>query len=101
MKSTRNSIPLQGSKRTMAAGARVVSAADATKVIRVSIYVRRNPAGSSVDYAVESDALKSPARRRKLSDAEYELLYGADPADIAAVEQLVIASVDHRPEGHV
>ena len=87
MKSTRNSIPLQGSKRPMAAGARLVSTADATQVIRVSIYVRRNPAGSSVDYAVESDALKPPARRRRLTDAEFDLLYGADPGDIATVGQ--------------
>jgi kumamolisin len=63
---------------------------DPAETIRVSVYLRRNPAGSRDAIAwLASENAKLPARRHYLTGAAFDAAFGADPADIQAVSQWI------------
>lgn len=59
---------------------------DKTKLIRVSVFVRRNPNPPAAAVAsVEAIRAQPPGHRRPVTDAEFNAVYGANPADLDQV----------------
>lgn len=77
---------LPGSTRKAMPNARLVAKSDPAQRIQVSIYVRRNPnPPAAAVNALQAFETQLPAQRRKISDDEFNALYGADPADLQKV----------------
>jgi kumamolisin len=83
-------VTLLGSDRTPMPGARRVGAADPSREITVTVYVRPNPAAAP-SPVLEEYALAMPGQRREFRDAEIEAMYGANPTDMQAVEAFAAA----------
>src|SRR5690349_7754601 len=81
-------IALRGSERLPLANSRLVGTPDPNEFLNVTIYLRRRTAEMR------------PPESEPLSREEFTARYGADPADVAAVEQfaaendLTIVAVD-------
>jgi kumamolisin len=75
-------LALPGSERTAPANATPVGPADPSARVRVSVYLRPRTA------AQPSTQSEAPASGQPLSHEEFVARYGADPADIARVEQV-------------
>src|SRR5580692_9302959 len=78
-------VPLSGSERSPARGARLLRAAHEEDTFKVTIVLRRRTDGAAVpDF---SYYLKTPpSRRRRLPHSEFVKKYGAHPGDLAKVE---------------
>ena len=76
--------PLEGSERRPSATARRIGPADQTEVFTVTICLRRRPDGAPVPDHKHFLAV-NPADRRRMSDDDFALLYGASPEDIEKV----------------
>jgi kumamolisin len=77
---------IAGSNRPLAPGTKLLGKADPNKRIEVSIYVRRNPTGQAkAKSSLEQLSTLLPAKRRYLTDNEFNAVYGADPADVDKV----------------
>lgn len=72
-------VPLTGSERELLPGSRLVGAVDPNERIEVSVYLKPR---SDKSLANEIGTLRQPMTRE-----EYAANYGADPKDIASVEQ--------------
>ncbi|HLK57248.1 MAG TPA: protease pro-enzyme activation domain-containing protein, partial [Chthonomonadaceae bacterium] len=79
-------VALPGSERNPLPGARRIGDADAAQEITVTVYVRPNPNASRA-ISPEEYALALPGQRKAYSDEEISAMYGASPADIAAVAE--------------
>jgi len=77
-------VALSGSNRLPLPGAQAIGDADASRVITVSVYVRKSPDARSLP-PINRYALTLPARRRQISAAEIESAHGASPQDLDAV----------------
>jgi kumamolisin len=77
-------VPIAGSERNLAPGARVLEPSAPGEVINVTIRVRPNPESARVTRPV--DAKAPPAERNYMSRSEYEELFGASRDDLAQVE---------------
>ncbi|MGA3188814.1 MAG: S53 family peptidase [Bryobacteraceae bacterium] len=80
-------ISLPGSTRKAMPGAKLLRKSDVAERIKVSVFVRRNP--NPPAKAVSSAAALSaelPSKRKALTKAEFNAVYGADPADLERVE---------------
>jgi kumamolisin len=68
--------------------ARLIGASTPSESIKLSIYLRRNPAGSRDALAwLATENAKLPAQRHYLKGADYDRAFGADPADVKAAAQ--------------
>jgi kumamolisin len=79
-------VPISGSNRRVVPNARLVGPSEPTKRLRLSVYVRRNPA-EVLRAQATLDALKKtpPAKRTYPDRATVEQQFGADPTDLKAV----------------
>jgi hypothetical protein len=83
-------VNLKGSERHPSPGAKLIGPADPKEQFRVTIVLRRRPDGQPMptpDYY----ARVPPAKRRRLSEAEFAAKYGASPEDIQAVTNYATA----------
>jgi kumamolisin len=80
----RHYVPIPNSERTLLADARLTGSAAGDQIIKVTIYVRRNP---STEEMLDVDQLGAqfPQERRYLSNAEFRRFYGADQNDLDQV----------------
>jgi kumamolisin len=86
-----NYVTLKGSHRNPAPNSQVLGPADPDQPVDVTVYLRRR---APLPAAVQEEAMgnRLPADRKYLSRARLAAAYGADPADIAAVEAFAAAS---------
>ena len=86
MSSVQNREPVQGSDRAPIGGARAIGPVAGDERFEVTVRVRRRtPLQSVATRGFGEDVL--PAKRQYLTRQEYEASHGADPADIARVEE--------------
>jgi kumamolisin len=80
-------IAISGSNRPPLPGAKLLRKSDPKQSIKVSIYLRRNPK-TSIEAAstVATLSAEPPQSRRYLNKAELATMFGADPAELEAVE---------------
>jgi kumamolisin len=81
-------VPLKGSERAAAPGARVLAPAEATERLEVSVILRRRGLGEMQSRVA---ALASGGSRGVMSRDEFARVHGADPADISAVRAFAAA----------
>jgi kumamolisin len=75
-----NYVKLAGSERAPMAGAKKTTAADPNAVMQATLVLRPRSSGSNVEALADL-----VARGERLTRAEYQARYGADPADVQAV----------------
>jgi kumamolisin len=79
-------LAIPGSERRAVPGVKVLGSADPDRRITVSIYTRQNPQPSLKEIASAEDLSRElPAKRRYPNDADFDAVYGADPADLKRV----------------
>src|SRR5277367_185563 len=80
-------IAVSGSNRPPLAGAKLLRKTDPKQVIKVSIYIRRNPktSGEAMSTIATLNG-QLPQERRYLSKPELAAMFGADPKELQAVE---------------
>lgn len=77
---------LPGSTRKVVPFARFLGTSDPAQRIKVSIYVRRNPnPPAAVVQKVAALARQLPGQREKVTNEEFNSMYGADPEDLKKV----------------
>jgi kumamolisin len=81
----KNRVALKGSDRKARRGSRAVGAPDPNQQIRISILLRPRNAIEQLNSAAELTAAL-PHQRKYLTRDRFAATYGADPADLAAVE---------------
>lgn len=64
-----------------------ISAVEAAERIEVTLLLRENPDGLSLDAELEAISAQPPGRRRHLGLAELAAAHGSLPADVAAVSE--------------
>jgi kumamolisin len=77
-------VELAGSHRETAAGASAPSPIDNQEMVQATVVLRRRPHANMP--SVEEFGYRSSKTRNYHSRAEFAILHGADPADIAAIE---------------
>lgn len=76
-------ISIPGSTRILLPGAKFLNKSDPTQRIKVSVYVRRNPnPDPAAVLSVQALSAQLPGQRKKVTDDEFNSVYGADPADL-------------------
>jgi kumamolisin len=76
-------ISIPGSTRILLPGAKFLSKSDPAQRIKVSVYVRRNPnPDPAAVLSVQSLSSELPGKRKRVTDDEFNSVYGADPADL-------------------
>ncbi len=80
-------IALPGSERQLVPGAQEAGPSDPNEVIEVTIRLRARESGAQMDAEVAALGAQLPADRTYLTPDEYAARYGADPTDVAKVEQ--------------
>src|SRR5260370_32338608 len=100
MSAPQNRSPLPGSERQPLPNARAVGPADPNERIEVTILVRPRASGAP---RVSPDELgaRLPAERPQLSREDFEAAQGADPADLAKVQDFARANNLDVLEGRV
>jgi kumamolisin len=78
-------IAIRGSERSPLPGARRVGPADPGELVQVTVVVRRRP--SSRGPALEEMGRLLPQERRHPSREEFAAVHGADPEDLARIEE--------------
>jgi kumamolisin len=86
MPSTHNRVALPGSERKTIKGAKVKRAADPKERIQISLRVRSRTRGRPPAADLMAMGSQLPAERKYLTREEFAEQYGADPRDIASVE---------------
>jgi kumamolisin len=89
MSVSKRRVPLPGSERTALPSARPMGAANPAARIEVTVVVRPRPTGEGVAAAASSAQL--PRERQYLTRAELATATGADPNDVAKVEDFARA----------
>jgi kumamolisin len=74
---------LKGSARVSLPGAKIIGKADPAERLEVSVLLRR---GNQTEFDAHAQSIARGERPERLTHAEFEQRYGADAADIAAVE---------------
>jgi len=79
-------IAVSGSNRPPLTGAKLLRKTDPKQVIKVSIYIRRNPktSGEAMSTIATLNG-QTPQSRRYLSKTELASMFGADPKEVEAV----------------
>src|SRR5712692_204810 len=78
-------IAIRGSERSPLPGARRVGPADPGELVQVTVVVRRRP--SSKGPALEEMGKLLPQERSQPSREEFAAVHGADPGDLAKIEE--------------
>ncbi len=79
-------IAIPGSHRPPNPKAKLVGRSDVKQSIRVSLYVRQNPAGNRKNIpSLQQLNAQLPGQRHYLTDDQFNAVFGADPADVAKV----------------
>ncbi|HVS35791.1 MAG TPA: S53 family peptidase [Gemmataceae bacterium] len=79
-------VPLAGSQRPAVPGARLLQKSDPNQQIKVSIYARRNPNRLAAALpSMEALNAELPGQRRYFTNQQFNLAYGADPADLEKI----------------
>ncbi len=85
-KNTSKHLKISGSEKKPLAGARVTGKVDLKERIEITVLVRpRAPLASSA--TLKKAATTAPSERTYLTREEWDAKHGADPADLAAVEE--------------
>ena len=88
MSSSKNRIPIEGSEREpLFPGAHIVGAIDPHEHIRVTVVVRRSPSNKELSSVIKELSAQKLSERKYLSRDELATAYGADPADLAKIEE--------------
>ena len=87
MSSSKNRIPIEGSEREPLPGAHIVGAIDPHEHIRVTVVVRRSPSNKELSSVIKELSAQKLSERKYLSRDELATAYGADPADLAKIEE--------------
>ncbi len=80
-------VALPGSERQLVPGAKEDGPLDPNETIEVTIRLRVHESDAQIDAEVAALGAQLPADRTYLTPDEYAARYGADPADLAKVEQ--------------
>jgi kumamolisin len=80
-------VALPGSERQLIPGAQEVGPSDPNEVVEVTMRLRARESDAQIDAEVATLGAQLPADRTYLTPDEYTARYGADPADVAKVEQ--------------
>jgi kumamolisin len=84
---TQHSVAIPGSSRDAVPGARALQPSDPNQRIKVSIYARTNPRGHvNALPSVDQLGAELPGKRHYPTAAEFNAVYGADPADLKKIE---------------
>jgi kumamolisin len=78
--------PLPGSERKLVPGSQVIGPSDPNEEFTVSLRLRSRRESRDLEAHATRLGFQMPGERTYLSSDEYTATYGADPADIAAVE---------------
>lgn len=79
-------VALSSSTRRLPKGSKVVGTADPTHHIEISVRIRRKSPAGLDDHALMSLGAEPPSRRQYLSREEFAATRGADPADVAKID---------------
>ena len=77
--------PLPGSNRDLLPNSTLVGPVDPSERVEVSVIVR--PRSAAANTSAETLGMQWPAERKHLSREEFEASSGADPADVAKIEE--------------
>src|SRR5690242_14462915 len=80
-------VALPGSERQLVPGAKEDGPLDPNETIEVTIRLRAHKSDAQIDAEVAALGAQLPADRTYLTPDEYTARYGADPEDVAQVEQ--------------
>jgi kumamolisin len=86
MATPKNLVPIRGSERAAVVGARVVGAPRPDARLEVTVVVRRRPSAEKFAPA-ESLGSRLPSQRKHLKRAEFAARHGANPDDVAKIEE--------------
>ena len=87
MVATPQMVPLAGSQRPVARGAKLLRKSDPNQQIKVSIYARRNPNRKAKTLpSVDELNAALPGKRHYFTNDEFNEVYGADPTDLKKIE---------------
>jgi kumamolisin len=79
-------VPIPGSTRHLPTKAKLLSRSDREKVIRISVYVRRNPKYAAQAASIPDElGAQLPAKRKYLTAEQFADIYGADPDELSRV----------------
>lgn len=87
MSSYKNRVPIKGSERVALPEAHITGSIDPNERIRVTVKVRRRSSSKNFSSLVKEIGKEKPNERKHLSRAELASAHGADPADLAKVEE--------------
>lgn len=85
MSTEQNRVPIPGSERQALPDARVVGPVDPNERIEITITVRPRPSAAAT-AAADQLGTRWPRDRQNLSRDEFDATFGADPADLAKIE---------------
>jgi kumamolisin len=79
-------VALSNSARKLPKGSKLVGKADPEQQIEISVRIRARSAAPLDDDAIMAEAEKPASQRQYLSRAEFAVEQGADPADVARID---------------
>src|ERR1700694_1054225 len=79
-------VKLTSSTRQLPKGSKVVGAADADEQIEVSVRIRPKSAAALRDDQLMAQGAQPPSQRQYVSREEFAARAGADPADVAKID---------------
>ena len=84
----KDAIAIPGSNRPPLPDAKLIGKADSTERIKVSVYARRNPSPPGRMFsALPGLHAAPPAKRKWLSDEDFNAVYGSDPGDLKNIAE--------------
>ena len=88
MPSNKHHVPVPGSERNVLPGARAVGAPHPKERIDVTVYVRPRSGITAMKSMLAAERLGAimPRQRRHMTHEEFTAAFGADPRDLARVE---------------
>src|SRR5579863_10675856 len=80
-------IAIRGSERTPLPGARRLGPTDPAELVQVTVVLRRRQSSKGPEASIEEMGKLLPSERTTPSREEFASAHGADPADLAKVEE--------------
>src|ERR1700733_1092055 len=84
-------VTLSNSTRKLPKGCKVVGAADPKQQIEISVRIRSRAAAPLDDDAIMAEAAKPASQQEYMSRQEFAIEEGADPADVAKIDDFAHA----------
>ncbi len=79
-------VALKSSARKLPKGSKVLGAADSKQPIEISVRIRAKSGGGLDDRALLAQGAQPPSQRQYLSREAFAAKAGADPADVAKID---------------